>query len=158
MMMSYLNILQDSLLKKLELLEQIEKKSIEQSEMIKGTNVDLELVDANMDEKARLIDEVMKLDNGFEGIYDKVREQLLAEKEQYKVQIRNLQGLIAKVTEKSASIQAVETRNKAQMDIVFATQKKEVQGRKNAMSVARDYYQNMNKVKYVSPQFMDHKK
>ena len=158
MMMSYLNILQDSLLKKLELLEQIEKKSIEQSEMIKGTNVDLELVDANMDEKARLIDEVMKLDNGFESIYEKVREQLLAEKEQYKVQIRNLQGLIAKVTEKSASIQAVETRNKAQMDIVFATQKKEVQGRKNAMSVARDYYQNMNKVKYVSPQFMDHKK
>ena len=158
MMMSYLNILQDSLLKKLELLEQIEKKSIEQSEMIKGTNVDLELVDANMDEKARLIDEVMKLDNGFEGIYEKVREQLLAEKEQYKVQIRNLQGLIAKVTEKSASIQAVEARNKAQMDIVFATQKKEVQGRKNAMSVARDYYQNMNKVKYVSPQFMDHKK
>ena len=38
MMTSYLNILQDSLLKKLELLEQIEKKSIEQSEMIKGTN------------------------------------------------------------------------------------------------------------------------
>ena len=44
------------------------------------------------------------------------------------------------------------------MDIVFATQKKEVQNRRNAMSVARDYYQNMNKVKHVSPQFMDHKK
>ena len=158
MIMSYLNILQDSLIKKLDLLEQIEKKSLEQSEMIKVTNVDLELVDANMDEKARLIDEVMKLDSGFESIYEKVREQLLAGKEQYKTQIHNLQGLIAKVTEKSASIQAIEARNKAQMDIVFATQKKEVQKRRNAMSVARDYYQNMNKVKYVSPQFMDHKK
>ena len=158
MIMSYLNILQDSLIKKLELLEQIEKKSLEQSEMVRGIDVDLELVDANMDEKARLIDEVMKLDNGFESIYEKVREQLLANKEQFKVQIHNLQGLIAKVTEKSTSIQAIEARNKAQMDIVFATQKKEVQNRKNAMSVARDYYQNMNKVKYVSPQFMDHKK
>ena len=158
MIMSYLNILQDSLIKKLELLEQIEKKSLEQSEMIRGNNVDLELVDANMDEKARLIDEVMKLDNGFESIYEKVREQLLANKEQFKVQIHNLQGLIAKVTEKSTSIQVIEARNKAQMDIVFATQKKDVQNRKNAMSVARDYYQNMNKVKYVSPQFMDHKK
>ena len=156
--MSYLNILQDSLIKKLELLDQIEKKSLEQSEMVRGIDVDLELVDANMDEKARLIDEVMKLDNGFESIYEKVREQLLANKEQFKVQIHNLQGLIAKVTEKSTSIQAIEARNKAQMDIVFATQKKEVQNRKNAMSVARDYYQNMNKVKYVSPQFMDHKK
>ena len=158
MIMSYLNILQDSLIKKLELLDQIEKKSLEQSEMVRGIDVDLELVDANMDEKARLIDEVMKLDNGFECIYEKVREQLLANKEQFKVQIHNLQGLIAKVTEKSTSIQAIEARNKAQMDIVFATQKKEVQNRKNAMSVARDYYQNMNKVKYVSPQFMDHKK
>ena len=44
MITSYLNILQDSLIKKIELLEQIEKKSLEQSEMIKGTNVDLELV------------------------------------------------------------------------------------------------------------------
>ena len=156
--MSYLNILQDSLIKKLELLDQIEKKSLEQSEMIKVTNVDLALVDANMDEKAKLIDEILKLDSGFESIYEKVREQLLTNKEQFKVQIHNLQGLISKITEKSTSIQAIEARNKAQMDIVFATQKKEVHNRKNAMSVARDYYQNMNKVKHVSPQFMDHKK
>lgn len=158
MIMSYLNILQDSLIKKIDLLEQVEKKSLEQSEMIKGSNVDLELVDANMDEKAALIDEILKLDNGFESIYEKVREQLISNKEQFKVQIHNLQGLIAKVTEKSTAIQAIEARNKAQMDIVFSTQKREVQNRRNAMSVARDYYQNMNKVKHVSPQFLDHKK
>ena len=158
MIRSYLQILQDSLVKKLELLNKIEKKSLEQSDMIKATNVDLAMVDANMDEKAGLIDEILKLDNGFESIYEKVRDQLLANKEQYKVQIHNLQGLIAKVTEKSTTIQAIEARNKAQMDIVFATQKKEVQNRRNAMSVARDYYQNMNKVKHVSPQFLDHKK
>ena len=158
MIMSYLNILQDSLFKKLELLEQIEKKSLEQAEMIKDTNVELELVDSNMDEKAKLIDEIVKLDNGFESIYEKIREELMANKGQFKEQIRNLQGLIGKVTEKSASIQAIEARNKAQMDIVFATQKREVQNRRSAMSVARDYYQNMNKVKHVSPQFLDHKK
>ena len=83
---------------------------------------------------------------------------MLVNKEQFKVQIHNLQGLIAKVTEKSASIQAIEARNKAQMELVFATQKKGVQNRRNAMYVARDYYQNMNKVKHVSPQFLDHKK
>ena len=158
MITSYLNILQDSLIQKLELLEQIEKKSLEQSEMIKETNVDLELVDANMDEKAKLISEIFKLDGGFESVYEKVREQLITNKEQFKMQIHNLQELISKITEKSTSIQAIEARNKAQMDIVFATQKKEVQNRRNAMSIARDYYQNMNKVKHVSPQFMDHKK
>ena len=158
MITSYLNILQDSLIKKLELLEQIEKKSLEQAEMIKDTNVNLDFVDVNMDEKAKLIDEIFKLDHGFESIYEKVREELIANKEEFKVQIHNLQALISKVTEKSASIQAIEGRNKAQMDIVFATQKKEVQSRRNAMSVARDFYQNMNKVKHVSPQFLDQKK
>ena len=155
---NYLQILQDSLVKKLELLDEIEKKSLEQSDMIKESNVDLALVDFNMDEKAKLIDDVLALDDGFESIYEKIREQLIANKEQFKPQINELQSLIEKVTEKSASIQVIEARNKAQMEVVFASQKREVQSRRNAMSVAKDYYQTMNKVKHVSPQFLDQKK
>lgn len=158
MMTNYLQILQDSLIKKYELLCKIEEKSLEQSHMLKSQNVDLALVDSNMDEKAELINEVLSLDNGFESIYEKIRTQLLPNKEQYKTQIVTLQKLIEKVTEKSTSIQAIESRNKAQMDLVFSNQKRELQSRRNAMSVARDYYQNMNKVKNVSPQFLDQKK
>lgn len=158
MIRNYLQIMQDSLLRKLDLLETVESKSLEQSEMLKESRVDLALIDANMDEKTELIDEILSLDNGFESIYAKIRDQLLNEKEQYKNEIRTLQGLIAKITEKSASIQALEGRNKAQMDTVLSNRKKELQSKKNAMSVARDYYQTMNKVKYVSPQFLDKKK
>ena len=158
MMKSYLQILQDSLVKKIELLNQIEKKSLEQAEMLKNTEVDLELVDFNMDEKAQLIDEVLVLDEGFESLYDKIREQLTANKAQYKSEIEVLKKLIEAVTAKSASIQAIEARNKAQMEVVFSGHKKGIQSRRNAMSVARDYYQNMNKVKHVSPQFLDQKK
>ena len=158
MMTSYLQILQDSLIKKYELLCKIEEKSLQQSDMLKCREVNLSQVDINMDEKAKLIEEVLSLDNGFESIYEKIRTQLLPNKEQYKNQIAALQKMIEKVTEKSAYIQAIEARNKAQMDIVFSNQKKELQGRRNAMSVARDYYQNMNKVKHVSPQFLDQKK
>ena len=157
-MTSYLQILQDSLQKKYELLCKIEAKSLEQSEMLKSRSVDLAQVDLNMDEKAELIEQVLSLDNGFESIYEKIRTQLLPNKEQYKEQIVALQKLIEKVTEKSASIQSTEARNKAQMDMFFSNQKREIQGKRNAMSVARDYYQNMNKVKHVSPQFLDRKK
>ena len=158
MMTNYLQILQDSLIKKYELLCKIEEKSLQQSDMLKCREVNLSQVDINMDEKAKLIEEVLSLDNGFESIYEKIRTQLLPNKEQYKTQIAALQKMIEKVTEKSASIQAIEARNKAQMDIFFSNQKKELQGRRNAMSVARDYYQTMNKVKHVSPQFLDQKK
>ena len=158
MMNSYLQILQDSLIKKYEVLCKIEEKSLEQSNMLKSQNVDLAQVDLNMDEKAALIEEVLSLDNGFESIYEKIRTQLLPNKEQYKSQIVTLQKLIEKVTEKNASIQAIEARNKAQMDMFFSNQKRELKSKRNAMSVARDYYQSMNKVKNVSPQFLDQKK
>lgn len=155
---SYLQILRDSLDKKLRLLLAIEEKSLEQSEMLKNTNVDLAAIDVNMDEKAELIEKVISLDDGFESIYEKIREYLLSNKEQYKDEIKMIKAMIEKITEKSASIQAIEARNKAQMEIVFSGQKKKIQSQRNAMSVAKDYYQNMNKVKHVSPQFLDRKK
>ena len=158
MINSYLQILQDSLIKKLELLTRIEEKSLEQSEMLKSNNVDLALIDFNMDEKANLIDEVLALDEGFENIYEKIKIHVVPNKEQYKDEIIVLQNMIEKVTAKSASIQAIEARNKAEMSVVFSNQKRGLQGKRNAMSVARDYYQNMNKVKYVTPQFLDRKK
>ena len=158
MIENYLQILRDSLDKKLKLLLAIEEKSLEQSEMLKNTNVDLTAIDINMDEKAELIEKVISLDDGFESIYEKIREYLLSNKEQYKDEIKMIKAMIEKVTEKSASIQAVEARNKAQMEIFFSGQKKKIQSQRNAMSVVKDYYQNMNKVKHVSPQFMDRKK
>lgn len=158
MIKSYLQILQDSLVKKLELLTKIEVKSLEQSEMLKNGDVNLEQVDINMDEKAKLIEETLALDEGFESIYEKIRSQLLDNKGMYKAEIKALQGMIEKVTEKSTSIQAIEARNKTQMDVYFANQKKGLQSKRNAMTVARDYYQSMNKVKHVSPQFLDQKK
>lgn len=158
MIKSYIQILRDSLVKKLELLTRIEEKSLEQSNMLKSRDVDLTLIDFNMDEKATLIDEVLSLDDGFEILYEKIRVHLVPKKEQYKNEIKVLQGLIEKVTEKNASIQAIEARNKAEMEVIFSNRKKSLQGKKNAMSVAKDYYQNMNKVKHVSPQFLDQKK
>lgn len=158
MMKNYLQILQDSLEKKLDLLVQIEEKSLEQSEMIKRVDIPYEDIDSNMDIKAKLIDRVLALDEGFENVYEKIREELIPNKEQYKVEIVSIRNLIEKITAKSASIQAIEARNRTGMDIAFSNQKKEVQSKKNAMSVARDYYQNMNKVKHVSPQFLDQKK
>lgn len=158
MMKNYLQILQDSLVKKLELMTQIEQKSLEQSNMIKGSDVDLSLIDSNMDEKAQLIEQILSLDEGFENIYEKIRKELLPNKEQYKNEIVFLQKMIEKVTEKSASIQAIEARNKMEMEVIFSKQKKSLQSKRNAMSVAKDYYQNMNKVKHVSPQFLDQKK
>jgi len=158
MISNYLQILQESLERKLRLLTDIEAKSREQSDMLKSSRLDIDSIDRNMDEKTELIQEVLKLDDGFEHLYERIKEELATNKEQYKTQILQLQALISKVTEKSTSIQVIEARNKSEMDLYFSKQKKCLQYRRNAMSVASDYYQNMNKVKHVSPQFLDKKK
>ena len=158
MIANYLQILQDSLVKKLNILMQIEAKSLEQADMLKLSNVSMEAIDANMDAKAKLIEQALALDEGFEHLYARIKAELVPQKEQYKQQIAEIQKLIAKVTEKSTSIQAIEARNKAEMEIYFSRQRKGLQSKRNAMSVASNYYQNMNKVKYVAPQFMDRKK
>ena len=58
MMNNYLQILEDSLKKKLAILEQIEEKSQEQALMLRDSDVSLQQIDENMDAKARLIEEL----------------------------------------------------------------------------------------------------
>ena len=158
MMRSYLQILQDSLLQKLDILDRIEMKSLEQSAMFKSKDISLQSIDENMEEKGRLIGELESLDNGFESLYEKIRTELIPHKDEYKEEIRQIQKLITQVTEKGASIQAIEARNKAETELVFSREKKGLQSKRTAMSITNDYYQNMNKVKNVSPQFLDRKK
>ena len=97
MISSYLCILEDSLVKKLELLKRIEEKSLEQSVMIKDNHINPDLMDKNMDEKLKMIEEINSLDDGFEALYGKIKKELEEKKEQHKSQIRKLQGLIEKI-------------------------------------------------------------
>ena len=126
--------------------------------MLRDRTISSDFVDRNMDDKLSMINEVIHLDDGFESIYEKIKNELEQNKDNYREQIKRLQELIGKVTEKSTSIQAIEARNKAQMEIYFSNRKKEIQSKKSAMSVAKNYYQNMNKVRNVTPQFLDRKK
>lgn len=157
-MEALLQILQDSLEKKIGLLATIEEKSKEQEKIIKKENFTLQELDENMEEKSRLIDQLSLLDNGFETLYEKIREELLANKEYYRVQIEEIQNLIVEVTARGASIEAIEARNKVAIEAYFSREKKELQKRKNVSGVARSYYQTAKQLNNVTPQFLDMKK
>ncbi|MBQ3105709.1 MAG: flagellar export chaperone FlgN [Lachnospiraceae bacterium] len=155
---NYLQILQESLEEKLNILTRIEEKSREQAELLKNPDVNLEVLDRNMDEKAEYIAKIDRLDEGFDSIYEKIKQELVENKDRYREQIGALQELIRQITEKSTGIQAIEMRNKAGVETIFRNRRKSLQSKRNAMDVALGYYQNMNKVRNVGPQFMDKKK
>lgn len=157
MLSNYLQILSESLDKKANILGKIESLSNEQSALI-ADNASLEEIDANMDKKAELINELTLLDEGFESLYNKIKAEIEDKKEEHADAIKNIQSLIAKVMEKSTSIQAIEARNKVAMEKRFAAEKKELSQRSVVSSVAYDYYKTSNKLQAVPPQFLDSKK
>lgn len=158
MMENYLQVLEDSLHKKLDVLRRIEALCAKQEKILSEEPVSEDDFDHSIDEKGALIDELNQLDEGFESLYANIKEQLAAGKEKYKLQIAAIQKKIAEVTEKSVSIQAQEARNKKLAEDYFAKAKQELKKGRRSSKAALDYYRNMNKSQVVSPQFMDKKK
>lgn len=152
-----LSILEQSLQKKLLLLDDILKKSKEQEGLLKNSDLEPDEFEKNIEEKGALVEELGKLDAGFEQVFQKVKSQLSDKKDQYRDEIRHLQKLIAEITAKSTSIEAQEARNKELAQKKFATVRKQIKEAKTSRQVVNQYYQNMMKLNFVDPQFMDDK-
>lgn len=158
MINQYLTILIESLQKKIMILAEIQVFNEKQFMMFKEDQVSLEEFDSYVDKKGELIENLSKLDEGFELVYDKIAEELNGNKEKYADQIKVLQYLIRKVTDKGVTIQAQEARNKSAVEQYFRREKQEVGQKKRSASAALNYYKNMSNTGVVSPQFMDRKK
>ena len=155
---NYLSVLEDSLKKKLQILDELTDYTMQQQELLKVEDLDYEAFDRLVDQKDPLIQKIMELDQGFETVYDRIKEQLLGNKEQYAAQIRALQSLIGELTDKSVKLQTMEQRNKSAVEQQFRKSREKIrQGRQNKQA-ALNYYKNMNNSNYVPPQFLDNKK
>lgn len=158
MIQNYLQVLEESLHKKLDVLQRIEALSCRQEQILKEFPVDEEEFDFSIDEKGELIEELNKLDDGFEALYENVRHQLLEGKERYSDQIQRLQELIGRVTDKSVAVQAQEARNNQLAENFFRQSRQELRKGRRSSKAALDYYYSMNHSRSISPQFMDKKK
>ena len=155
---NYLSVLEDSLKKKLQILDELTDYTTQQQELLKVEELDYEAFDRLVDQKEPLIQKIMELDQGFETVYDRIKEQLLGNKEQYAAQIRALQSLIGELTDKSVKLQTMEQRNKSAVEQQFRKSREKIrQGRQNKQA-ALNYYKNMNNANYVPPQSLDDKK
>ena len=129
---NYLVILEESLRRKLQVLEDIQAYNQRQQEIFQADNVDLDQFDSYVDEKGVLIERLNSLDNGFERLYANVAQELSGNREKYGDQIKRLQGLVSKVTEAGIAVQAQEARNKKLIEEYFRRQREGIrEGRKS---------------------------
>ena len=101
---SYLSILEDSLNKKIEILDTIAEINNEQNAILDKSKFDEEAFNAIYVKKAEQIDLLNKTDEGFQTIYDKVKAELDTDRNQYADIIKSLQQKITEIMEKSSAI------------------------------------------------------
>lgn len=154
----YINIMLQSLQKKLKVLDSIIQINKRQKEELENPSLDPDDFDKTVEEKSELIEQLELLDNGFEKLYEKVREELQANKEEHRDEILQMQNDIRLLTEKSMEIQTQEARNKQLMEQKFASVKKQVKEIRSSQKVVNQYYKNMMKKGYTEPHFLDNKK
>jgi len=154
---NYLQIMTDSLIKKKDILTKLVALNDVQENIINRQEFDETDFNKNVDDKAELIEQLIKLDEGFNVVFERVKEQLSENKDAYSDQIKVMQGLIKEVTELAANVEAKENRNKSLIENRFAAMRREINDAKRSTQMANTYYKNMNKLNY-EPQFMDKKK
>ena len=103
MIENYLDILADSLQKKSIVLDKIEDENNKQAKMLKSDSFPYDEFDEAIDRKGELIEELTALDDGFDALYQRIREQLQDNRDKYKDQIAGLQKLVKEVTDKCCS-------------------------------------------------------
>lgn len=118
---TYLDMMETSLIKKIEVMKQIEAQNIRQKEaLVTDDGFDEETFDDAVRIKSGLIDRLTELNEGFAGLYDKVKDDITADKSRYRAQIEHMQDLIRAVTDISNTIEIQETRNKEIADNIYS--------------------------------------
>ncbi|MDE5597098.1 MAG: flagellar protein FliT [Lachnospiraceae bacterium] len=151
-------ILIQSLEKKQQVLDRIIEQNDTQERILKQDMFDMDAFEASIDEQNEMIKELDKLDRGFESFYERVREDIMNHKEKYHNEIAYMKELIQKTTDKVVAINAGSARNKTLAEKQFQAEKKKIQQSVSKTKVARNYYNSMNNLNQVAPQFYDSKK
>ena len=154
----YLELLIQSLKKKLLLLNQIIVLNQQQREMLSDENLDPDTLDVNVREKDELISQVTQLDDGFDEVYAHIADLMKKNHSDYEEELDRMRELIRQIMAKDASIRADEQRNYELAQKKFARVKKQIREVKTSQKMVNRYYQNMMQQRQADIQYMDNKK
>ena len=158
MLEQYLDAMIQSMDEKEACLEKLLAMTAEQGAVLQKEQPDWDTFDRLIDEKADLIDRLEALDDGFQSVFDKVRDELEGKKAQYKDRIVKLQQQIRAVTDQSNVLITAEQRNKSLMESQASMERKRIRQTKTNAKLASNYYNSMNRINFIDPQLMDKKK
>ena len=140
---TYVNIMRESLQRKLGYLQEILTLTREQENLAKTTPFNEDAFTTVIDKKEILIDNVNEIDKGFQSVYDRVRGELQENKDSFKDDLSVIQGLIQKCVDTGMEIEKLEERNRSSLEQAIASGFKGMNQAKQSRSVANKYYKSM---------------
>lgn len=156
---TYIKILLDSMKKKERIMQYLLGETKEQKQILLVEPFDIDNFEKSMERKELLMEQLNQLDDGFEIMYQRVKEELSKKREMYQTEIIELKKLISSVTDISVKIQVLEQRNKRSMEQCLIKQKQEIKQAKVSNQTAAKYYNNMaNQYQNNQSYFLDRKK
>lgn len=155
---SGVQVLLQSLIKKKAVLDQLIALGQRQEELLKQEGLDMDGLNQLLEEQGILVAELERLDQGFELVYERCRAQIVEHKELYQKEICEMKACIQEIAAKISTINACSLRNQVAAESHFRQEKQAISQSVSKTKAARNYYNSMNKLNYVSPQFYDNKK
>jgi DNA repair exonuclease SbcCD ATPase subunit len=151
-------MLRESLQKKVSILSDIISMNEEQRSILEDPNASPDEFQTNIDAKDELVNEIVKLDEGFESIFSKVETEIKSHPGEYSGEIRQMQELIREITDFSERVRSQEKINSELAREKFSTIKSQIKKVRQSRTAVNHYYQSMTKANYYDPQFYDSKK
>jgi len=158
MMGNYMDIMIRSLEKKNGILEQMLELNEEQGRMLAEPKLDEEAFRESVRKKSEMVEEIRLQDAGFEKLYERVKSELLGNRDKYREEIQEMKHLVALVMDHTVSVRNLEERNKTSLQNRFWREKQEIRQAKKTTRAAASYLKSSGPMGYVEPQFMDRKK
>ncbi|MBQ8147391.1 MAG: flagellar export chaperone FlgN [Lachnospiraceae bacterium] len=154
----YLKILEESLNKKISVLQALLEATRRQSVLAEEESLDMDAFEGTMEQKDALLSQLTELDEGFENVFHGVEAELKDNKSKYRNEIERIQNSIRKCTDLSVELQALEERNKTKLAARFSVQQREIRQVKTSSKAASSYYKSMAGAQNIDSIFMDQKK
>ncbi len=155
--LTQLEMLEKCLMCKDELLTKIYEETREQEAILDTDPFSEEAFDGTLQRKEEHIEKLAQYDQGFEQIFARIKDEVIANKERYRTPVENMQRLIGEVTEKAMRIRSLEQKNRVKLEIYFNSRRQQIKNFNVSNRTVSNYYKSMSSGGKADAYFMDKK-
>ena len=154
---NYIAMLEESLEKKITILNELQVLCREQADILSDEKSEAEAFEKNIEAKEELINKLDVYDKAFDSLFSKVEKELSENKESYADEIHHMQDMIREITDKNLNLQFLEKQNYELAKGKFSTIRSKIKKVRRGGKAVTTYYNNMNHLGTDTSQFWDKK-